>query len=410
MLALLVLLGFTSVSLAAPAGSSDVPAKVDLLMPDVQPKLPDTYLCHKIKLDSTDTYITGFVPNADMNIAHHMLLYGCLEPGSDKNVWNCGEMAAPNPLFESAPTCKSGPKIIYAWAMDAPSLVLPKDVAFKVGGHTDIKYIVLQVHYKNVTKFLNGGKDRSGITLQTTKKSLPRGAGVYLLGTMGSIPAHSTVYMETACPFPGKNLVIHPFAYRTHAHTLGRVVSGYRIRDGKWAEVGRMDPRKPEMFYNATTPHMTVKKGDILAARCTMENGLDHDVAIGATQKDEMCNFYIMYWVEGDHILDKSYCFSPGPPTWYWADFKGGDINLAARPKDISTIPGTDKPLVATETEKFGEMAAEDNAEQEEDVALESLLDQLGADELGSILGDMEDRRPQRREEDDEYYYGYDNN
>ena len=30
-----------------------------------------------------------------------------------------------------------------------------------------------------------------------------------------------------------------------------------------------------------------------------MVNHLDHDVRIGPTNNDEMCNFYLMYWVEG---------------------------------------------------------------------------------------------------------------
>lgn len=35
--------------------------------------------------------LVGFEPNATMNTAHHMLLYGCGEPGSDNPVWyvNC---------------------------------------------------------------------------------------------------------------------------------------------------------------------------------------------------------------------------------------------------------------------------------------------------------------------------------
>lgn len=31
--------------------------------------------------------LVGFEPNATMNTAHHMLLYGCGEPGTDKPVW-----------------------------------------------------------------------------------------------------------------------------------------------------------------------------------------------------------------------------------------------------------------------------------------------------------------------------------
>lgn len=38
-------------------------------------------------------------------------------------------------------------QIVYAWARDAPSLHLPKDVGFLIGKDSPIKYLVLQVHY-----------------------------------------------------------------------------------------------------------------------------------------------------------------------------------------------------------------------------------------------------------------------
>ena len=45
---------------------------------------------------------------------------------------------------------RSGKKILYAWAKNAPKLDLPEGVGFKVGGPTsDIKYLVLQVYRKN---------------------------------------------------------------------------------------------------------------------------------------------------------------------------------------------------------------------------------------------------------------------
>jgi hypothetical protein len=56
--------------------------------------------------------------------------------------------------LKSGPVCTKSQGIIYAWGMDAPELILPKDVAFKVGGNTDAKYIVLQVHYASIEKFL----------------------------------------------------------------------------------------------------------------------------------------------------------------------------------------------------------------------------------------------------------------
>ena len=31
-----------------------------------------------------------------------------------------------------------------------------------------------------------------------------------------------------------------------------------------------------------------------------------------------MCNFYVMYWVEGDRLLHDDICTSPGPPRYYF--------------------------------------------------------------------------------------------
>ncbi len=36
------------------------------------------------------------------------------------------------------------------------------------------------------------------------------------------------------------------------------------------------------------------------------------------TGNDEMCNFYIMYWVDGDQLLDDPICRSVGPPYYYF--------------------------------------------------------------------------------------------
>lgn len=47
-------------------------------------------------------------------------------------------------------------RIVYAWALDAPRKVLPEGVGLRVGGDTEIQYIVLQLHYKN--KF-HGGRN-----------------------------------------------------------------------------------------------------------------------------------------------------------------------------------------------------------------------------------------------------------
>lgn len=65
---------------------------------------------------------------------------------------------------------------------------------------------------------------------------------------------------------------IHPFAYRTHAHNLGVVISGYKWNQNsrKWDQIGKMDPKLPEMFYPVDTQDLVIRNGDQLVARCTM--------------------------------------------------------------------------------------------------------------------------------------------
>lgn len=99
------------------------------------------------------------------------------------------------------------------------------------------------------------------------------------MGTGGTIPLLNVEHMEAACKIQ-ENKRIYPFAYRTHTHSLGKVVSGYRVRDGKWALLGKRNPLTPQMFYpvNNTEP---IEKGDIIAARCTMYNTRPRDTFVG---------------------------------------------------------------------------------------------------------------------------------
>jgi hypothetical protein len=39
---------------------------------------------------------------------------------------------------------------------------------------------------------------------------------------------------------------------------------------------------------------MVIRKGETVAARCTMRNYRDHAVWVGPTRDDEMCNFYMV--------------------------------------------------------------------------------------------------------------------
>lgn len=200
-------------------------------------------------------------------------------------------------------------------------------MGFKVGGDSPIQYIVLQVHYAHIDHFKDGSTDDSGVFLHYTTQPMNKLAGVILLGTSGIIPPRQTVHMEASCRIT-ENKTIYPFAYRTHTHSLGKVVSGYVVRPNyEWIEIGKRDPLTPQMFYPVTNK-VAVTYGDALASRCTMKSTRDRITYIGATNEDEMCNLYIMYYVENDTPLERKYCFTNGPPLYYWTE-------------DLSNIPDT---------------------------------------------------------------------
>jgi hypothetical protein len=56
--------------------------------------------------------------------------------------------------FKKGPVCIGRKQqILYGWAMDAPKLVLPENVAFKIDGKSNDNFLVMQVHYGNIDYF-----------------------------------------------------------------------------------------------------------------------------------------------------------------------------------------------------------------------------------------------------------------
>ncbi|XP_048584143.1 peptidylglycine alpha-hydroxylating monooxygenase isoform X2 [Nematostella vectensis] len=135
-------------------GNDNIPYKgdnsIEIRMPNVHPVRHDSYFCTALPVASKDTYVVGYDPHAEMHTAHHMLIFGCSTPASNEPHWNCGEMGD---VQNGVCAQGSAKKILYAWAGNAPSLDLPEGVAFKVGQDSDVKYLMLQVHYGHVDKF-----------------------------------------------------------------------------------------------------------------------------------------------------------------------------------------------------------------------------------------------------------------
>ncbi|XP_077944468.1 peptidyl-glycine alpha-amidating monooxygenase isoform X2 [Gasterosteus aculeatus] len=277
---------------------------LDIQMPGVVPTASDTYLCTAIALPTTrEAYIVDFMPHASMDTVHHMLLFGCQTPVSSSSYWDCGSVKG---------TCEDEASIMYAWARNAPPTRLPKDVGFKVGRNSGMSHLVLQIHYGDASAFKDRHKDCSGVTLRMTSKPQPFIAGIYLLMSVDTVilPGKRVTNADIACDYT--SYPIYPFAFRTHTHHLGQVVSGYRIREGRWNLIGRQSPQRPQAFYPANK-EMNVKYGDTIAARCVFTGeGRTSKTYIGGTSDDEMCNFYIMYYMESKHAIPYMNCMGSG--------------------------------------------------------------------------------------------------
>ncbi|XP_014995990.2 peptidyl-glycine alpha-amidating monooxygenase isoform X14 [Macaca fascicularis] len=271
---------------------------LDIRMPGVIPKQSDTYFCMSMRLPvDEEAFVIDFKPRASMDTVHHMLLFGCNMPSSTGSYWFCDEG-----------TCTDKANILYAWARNAPPTRLPKGVGFRVGGETGSKYFVLQVHYGDISAFRDNHKDCSGVSLHLTRLPQPLIAGMYLMMSVDTvIPAgEKVVNSDISCHY--KNYPMHVFAYRVHTHHLGKVVSGYRVRNGQWTLIGRQSPQLPQAFYPVEHP-VDVSFGDLLAARCVFTGeGRTEATHIGGTSSDEMCNLYIMYYMEAKHAVSFMTC------------------------------------------------------------------------------------------------------
>ncbi|XP_022332159.2 peptidyl-glycine alpha-amidating monooxygenase A-like isoform X2 [Crassostrea virginica] len=274
---------------------------LDLLMKNASVTMNDEYLCSSYKLSTNDQYIVQYEALANAGTAHHILLFGCDEPASTKDYWHCGRL------------CKSQEQILFAWAKNAPRLKLPKDVGFHVGGKTSIKYIVIQVHYVNPLPA--GSLDTSGIRLSMTSLRQRYEAGIYLLLAYSvRIPGNSVnVFADISCQFKASG-PIYPFGFRTHAHSLGTVISGYQV-NSTYNLIGKGNPQWPQAFYPVEN-NVVIQKDDYLVGRCTYNStGRDRTTYIGASHNDEMCNFYIMYYADRNTRLQYHSCAGNNMPS-----------------------------------------------------------------------------------------------
>ncbi|XP_028661131.2 peptidyl-glycine alpha-amidating monooxygenase B isoform X5 [Erpetoichthys calabaricus] len=348
-------------------------------MPGLTPKESDSYFCMSVHVPrEEDTYIVDFQPHASMDTVHHMILYGCRYPYATDNYWDCGGIEG---------TCKDTANIIYAWARDAPPTKLPKDVGFKVGGDTGIANLVLQIHYGDASAFKDKHRDCSGVSLRMTLKPQPLTAGIYLLMSRDAVipPGKNVVNADIACSY--RTSAMHPFAFRTHTHRLGKVVSGYRVRGGKWTLIGRQSPQLPQAFYPANKG-VDIRHGDMLAARCVFSGeGKTTETHIGSTSADEMCNFYIMYYMDANEAIPYMNCMQDGNPLLFRDIPREANIPIPVSP-DMTMMHGHHSEKASSEDSVLQQPKREEEEVPDQGYHLIEMTDWPESDfNLGQVSG-----------------------
>ncbi len=84
--------------------------------------------------------------------------------------------------------------------------------------------------------------------LHLSQERPARLAAVFLFASGTSIPpGQSAYYTNMSCTY-SSSADLFPFAFRTHTHAMGRVVSAFFVHDDQWTMIGKRNPQWPQVW------------------------------------------------------------------------------------------------------------------------------------------------------------------
>jgi hypothetical protein len=231
-----------------------------------------------------------FVPQVDMSIVHHMIMFG----GRGAGVSQHTKPGQSHLCFQGS--------IVYAWARTGQTTPLGLDFkdtpvqgdGFEVGPGTKYEWVALQIHYQQLhsaTKY-----DSSGVKLGFSTQPPLRPLEVQLMASWRlRIPPRSKMDECVACRVTRGGTAV---AWRNHAHRLARDV--YSEHFGRHGEakphLGLISAQKPQIF-RVIDGSRAIETGDTLLLHCLYDSSdvRDRVTLLGVDERThEMCNQYLM--------------------------------------------------------------------------------------------------------------------
>ena len=230
--------------------------------------------------------------------AHHIMLFGCMNRMSaDSSGSSCGSEG-----MGGSGSCTEK-RLLYVWAHKGTSFSFPNGTGISIGRNAFQSFEIL-VHYKVAIPNI---KDRSGFRISVRRKPHDLKevhVKVHIPGLVAPIPPNTpTITLpksdvwRSCVDFVNQGTIANVFAYRVHAHSLGRKNTLRMRREG--SDEALLITRSPELPQSFVPASFSLLPSDMCSTKCTYDStGKDEPTYEGPARTNEMCNVYLMYYEE----------------------------------------------------------------------------------------------------------------
>ena len=238
----------------------------------------------------------------NLNVIHHMLLYGC-------------DSSTPEPTGECDMSSSACRDLLAVWSLGLPDQCLPDEAGLRFGNAT-YTHFQLQVHWNNPSH-ISTYTDESGMRIHYTPRLRLYDMGILWLGQLNIfVPGgvQNTTITGDCHPSCTKELARRPInvtASLSHMHLIG---SQTRIRHTPAATNVTKDILFQEVYdydsprWTLHNPPVNINPGDGLQLVCTY-NSLKRaaNTTYGEATGDEMCFGFLQYYPKsGDLHCEQS--------------------------------------------------------------------------------------------------------